>query len=183
MADVPHELSAQVGDRGEDASCDDVTLDLGEPQLDLAELGRVSRHEVQVDVGVPIQELGDLLGLVRTQVVGDHVDLLGRRLVDEDVCQEGDELRRSVPSRSSAQHLAGFGVECCVRRQRAMSVILKAVPLCPAGRRRQDQVLAVGAWIAVFSSTQNTAACAGEFTYSPMTSTALRSKSGSFEAM
>jgi hypothetical protein len=39
------------------------------------------------------------------------------------------------------------------------------------------------AWIAVFSSTQNTAACAGGLTYSPMMSAALRSKSGSFEAM
>ena len=126
MADVPHELSAQIGNRGEDAACDDVTPDLGEP-------GRVSRRKVQVDVGVPIQELGDLFGLVRRQVVGDHVDLLGRRLVDDDVCQEGDELRRSVPRRSFAQHLAGFGVERGVQRQRAMPVVLKAVPLCPAG--------------------------------------------------
>ena len=46
MADVPHQFSPQVGDGGEDAACDDVTLDLGEPQLDLVEPGRVSRREV-----------------------------------------------------------------------------------------------------------------------------------------
>ena len=49
MADVAHQFSPQVGDGGEDAACDDVTFDLGEPQLDLVEPGRVSRREVQVD--------------------------------------------------------------------------------------------------------------------------------------
>ena len=39
------------------------------------------------------------------------------------------------------------------------------------------------AWIAVFSSTQNTAACAGGFRYSPITSAALASKPGSLEIM
>ena len=47
MADVPHELSAQIGDGGEDATGDDVALDPGEPQFDLVEPGRVSRREVQ----------------------------------------------------------------------------------------------------------------------------------------
>src|SRR6516165_6096456 len=49
LADVPHELSAQIGDGGEDATGDDVVLDLGEPQFDLVEPGRVSRREVQPD--------------------------------------------------------------------------------------------------------------------------------------
>src|SRR5437764_15210599 len=84
LADVAHELSAQIGDGSEDATGDDVALDPGEPQLDLVEPGRVSRREVQVDSGVPVQELGDRLGLVRRQVIGDPVDLLGRRLVDDD---------------------------------------------------------------------------------------------------
>jgi len=77
---------------GEDASGDEVPLDLGEPQFDLV-------------------EPGDLLRLLRRQVIGDHVDLFGRGLVDHDVCQEGDELRRSVPRRGFAYHLAGFSVE------------------------------------------------------------------------
>ena len=44
-----HELSVQIGDGGEDAKSDDVALDLGEPQFDLVEPGRVSRREVQPD--------------------------------------------------------------------------------------------------------------------------------------
>ena len=49
LADVPHELSAQIGDGGEDATGDDVALDPGEPRFDLVEPGRVSRREVQPD--------------------------------------------------------------------------------------------------------------------------------------
>src|SRR5215472_8357646 len=49
LADVPHELSAQIGDGGEDATGDDVLVDPGEPQFDLVEPGRVSRREVQPD--------------------------------------------------------------------------------------------------------------------------------------
>jgi hypothetical protein len=49
LAEVPHEHSAQIGDRGEDAAGDDVALDPGEPQFDLVEPGRVSRREVQPD--------------------------------------------------------------------------------------------------------------------------------------
>src|SRR5499433_2285204 len=49
LADVPHELSAQIGDGGENATGDDVPLDPGEPQFDLVEPGRVSRREVQPD--------------------------------------------------------------------------------------------------------------------------------------
>jgi len=49
LADVPHELSAQIEDGGEDATGDDVLLDPGEPQFDLVEPGRVSRREVQPD--------------------------------------------------------------------------------------------------------------------------------------
>src|SRR5260370_5933686 len=49
LADVPHELSAQIGDGGEDATGDDIALHPGEPQFDLVEPGRVSRREVQPD--------------------------------------------------------------------------------------------------------------------------------------
>jgi hypothetical protein len=64
-----------------------------------------------------------------------------------------------------------------------MAIVLKAVPLRPAWDSGRTGSLRSSDWIAVFSSTQNTAACAGGFTYSPIMSAALRSKSGSFEAM
>ena len=48
MADVTHQFSLQVWQRGEHASGDDIALDLGEPQLHLVEPGGVGRSEVQL---------------------------------------------------------------------------------------------------------------------------------------
>jgi integrase len=39
LADIAHEFSLQVGHRGEHATSDDVSLDLGEPQFDLVQPG------------------------------------------------------------------------------------------------------------------------------------------------
>src|SRR6266478_7235153 len=102
LADVAYEFLAQVGDRGKDAASANVTLDLAEPQFDLVEPGRVGRGEVQMDIGVALQEVADLVGLVRREVVCDHVNLLAARLIDDNVRQEGDELGRSVPRRGLA---------------------------------------------------------------------------------
>ena len=63
LTDVAHELSLQVGHRGEDAAGDDVALDLGEPELDLVQPGRVRRSEVQVNIGVCCEEFVDRLVL------------------------------------------------------------------------------------------------------------------------
>jgi len=37
LADVPHDLSAQIGDGGADVTGDDVARDPGDPQFDLVE--------------------------------------------------------------------------------------------------------------------------------------------------
>jgi hypothetical protein len=49
-----------------------------------------------MNVGVLAEELFDQLGLVRREVVGDHMDLLALGLVRHDVGEEGDELGRRV---------------------------------------------------------------------------------------
>jgi hypothetical protein len=47
--DLASEFASPVGYRGEDAARDDLAFDLGEPDLDLIEPGRVSRREVKAD--------------------------------------------------------------------------------------------------------------------------------------
>jgi len=89
------------------------------------------------------QEVFDLLTLVRREIVRDHMDLLAAWLVDHDVGEECDELRGSVPLCSFAQHLAGLGVEGGVQRERAVTEVLKAVPLGPARGERQDGIFAI----------------------------------------
>ena len=65
------------------------------------------------------------------------------RLVDDDVGQERDELGGGVLRGGLAEHLAGLGIERRVQRQRAVTVVLKAVPLCASRRAWRHRVLAV----------------------------------------
>ena len=93
-----------------------------------------------MNVAVGVQEIFDLSGFVRREVVGDHVDFFATRLIDHDVSQERDELGRGVTRRGLAQHLSGFGIEGGVKRERAMPVVFEAVPLSPPWGQWQDRV-------------------------------------------
>ena len=103
VADVAQELFPQIGDRGEHAPCDHVALDPAEPQFHLIEPGEIGWGEVQLHVGVLGEEGLDLLSLVRREIVSDHVDFLAARLVEHDVGEKGDELRRGVARGGLAQ--------------------------------------------------------------------------------
>ena len=83
------------------------------------------------------------LALVSREVVGDHMDLFAARLVDHDVGEEGDELRRGMSLGGLAQHLAGLGVEGGIERQGAVTEVLKAMAFRPARGERQDRILAI----------------------------------------
>ena len=183
MTDVAHELARQVLDRGEDPAGDHIAFDPGEPQFNLIEPRGIGRSEMQVHLGMLGQELCDPLGLMRREVVGDDVDLAA--LGCSATIWPRKATNSSVVWRAAVltQDLAAFGVERSVERERAMPIVLEAVALGPPGLSGNTGSRRSRAWIAVFSSTQNTAACCGGLTYSPITSAALRSKSGSSEAM
>jgi len=57
------------------------------------------------------------------------VDLFATWLVDHDVGEERDELRRGVPRGGLTQNLAGLGVERGVQRQGTVAEVLEAVTL------------------------------------------------------
>src|SRR5438132_2769128 len=107
-ADVAHQLSAQVSGGGEDASCDNVTLQLLEPELDLVEPGRVSGREVQPHVGMQAQEVLDPAGLMRGEVVEDDVDLAAAGMRGNQAAEKSHELFAGVSCRGPAEHLAGL---------------------------------------------------------------------------
>src|ERR1035437_9466755 len=90
--DVASEFASQVGDRGEDAARNDLAFDLGEPDLDLVEPGRVSGREVKPDPRMLLEELADRLSFVRGKIVEDDVNLLPRRAQGYDLLQKGHEL-------------------------------------------------------------------------------------------
>lgn len=103
------------------------------------------------------------------------MNLLAARLVDDNVCQEGDELRGRVSSGCLSQYLAGLGVVRCIQRQRAVSEVFKAVALSASRRKGQHRVLPVECLDrGLLIDTENTAACARGFRYNRMTSAAFR---------
>src|SRR5918993_3384387 len=90
MPDVATNLAGEVSDRREDAAREEIPLDLGKPELDLVEPRGIRGREVEMDVGMVQQERANRLGLVRGQVVGDHVNLLSLRLAGYDVTEKRD---------------------------------------------------------------------------------------------
>ena len=76
MSDIAHELSFEIRHRGKDATGDDVAFDLGEPEFNLVEPGRLRRGKVQMHSRVLGEERLNPRGLVRREVVGDHMNLL-----------------------------------------------------------------------------------------------------------
>ena len=56
MADIAHDLAVEVGLGFEDAACNEISLDLGEPDLDLIEPRGIGRGEMELDVGMGAQK-------------------------------------------------------------------------------------------------------------------------------
>jgi hypothetical protein len=86
------------------------------------------------------QERLDLFGLVRREIIEDHMNRLPPRSMRREVGQERDELGRRVPFGGTAEDLSRSRVERRIKRQRAMPGVLKAVSFRAAWRQRQDRI-------------------------------------------
>ena len=75
-ADVFAQFVAEVGDGGEDAARNDVTLDFSESEFYLIEPGRVGGREVKTNVRVFDQKAFDILGLMCGQIVEHNMNFL-----------------------------------------------------------------------------------------------------------
>src|SRR5260370_24969869 len=89
-----------MGSRGKDAAGDHLAFDLGQPDLDLVEPGRVSGREVKPDSRMLLEEIADRLSFVCGELVEDDVNLLPRRAQGYDLLQKGDELTAGVAGRA-----------------------------------------------------------------------------------
>src|ERR1035437_3515223 len=138
--DVASEFASQVGNRGEDAARDDLAFDLGEPDLDLVEPGRVSGREVKPDSRMLLEELADRLSFVGGEIVEDDVNLLPRRAQGYDLLQKGHELVAGVASGSFAVNATGGGIERRIQGERSVPVVLEAVAFGTSRRERQDGI-------------------------------------------
>jgi hypothetical protein len=143
--DVAAELASQIGNRSEDAARDDVAFDLGEPEFDLVEPGRVSGRKVKPNSRMVLDELADRLSFVGGEVVEDDVNLLPRRAQGYNLLQKGDELATGVAGGGFAVDAAGGGIERCILRRACRagtrSRAVRRVPAKAAGRDRDDPKL------------------------------------------
>ena len=96
MPDVSHEFLCEIVDEGEDAACNDVAFDLGEPDFDLIEPGRIGRSVVNLNLGMRSKELLNASGFMCGKIVGDDVDFTPARLVRDDLGKKRDKFLAGV---------------------------------------------------------------------------------------
>src|SRR5271169_473758 len=87
-----------------------------------------------------LEELADRWSFVRGEIVEDDVNLLPRRAQGYDLLQKGDELTAGMAGSGFAVDATGGGIQCRIQRERAMPVVLEAVPFGASGRERQDGI-------------------------------------------
>ncbi|HXM22147.1 MAG TPA: hypothetical protein VN948_12880 [Terriglobales bacterium] len=112
--DVAAEFASQVRNRSEDAPRDDLAFDLGEPDLDLIEPGRVSGREMKPDSRMLLEELADGLSFVGGEIVEDDVNPLPRWAQGDDLLQKGDELAAGMVGSGFAVDATGGGIQRCI---------------------------------------------------------------------
>ncbi len=123
------------------------------------------------------EKLIDFLGLVRREIVCNHMDLFALRLVRDEIRQKCHKLGRGVAFSRLAEDIAGLGIEGCVQRQRAMTVVLEAMAF-GATQRAAEPDPCGERWIAVFRRRRTPPRAAVITGLAPMTSAAFASKFG-----
>src|SRR4029453_3084442 len=134
MPDVASNLSGEVSHRGEHPACEQIAFDLGKPELNLVQPGRVRRGEVEMDVRVLYQERANGLRLVRREVIGNDVNLAPARLTGNDVAEELHKGGAGMARHGLRKHFTGFRIERRQQRQRPAPVVFEA--MAPRGTGR-----------------------------------------------
>jgi hypothetical protein len=88
VTDVAQEFAPQIGDGTEDASRDQIALDLGEPEFHLVEPGGVGWGVMKYHGRMALQERRHSFGFMGRRVVGDDVNRAPGRLVGDNLSQK-----------------------------------------------------------------------------------------------
>ena len=134
MPDISSNLAREIWHGRKDPAREEITLDLGEPEFDLVQPGRVGRREVHVHLGMRNQKRPNGLRFMGRQIVGNHVNLSPLGLTGHNLAEKLDERRAGMPRHGLAEHLARLRVERGKQREGAVPVIFKAMPFGAAWR-------------------------------------------------
>ena len=156
MANVAHDFAMEVGLGFEDATCNKIPLDFGEPDLDLIEPRGVGGGVMELDVGVGAQEALDRFSLMSREVVGNNMNLSVGGLSGDHLAQELYKLSTGMAVGCLAQDFAGGRVQGRIERKSAVAKVFESVTFGPSGRERQDGIQTIkGLNGALFIDTEN----------------------------
>ena len=162
MADIADDLAVEVGLGFEDAACNEVSLDLGEPDLDLIKPRGIGRSVMEFDVGMGAQILNGCSFMSR-KVVSYDMNVGFGGLSCDHLGEKLHELSAGVAVSCLSQDLAGGRVQGRIERKSAVAKVFESVTLARPGESGKMGSRRSRAWMALFSSTQKTAAWAGGF--------------------
>ena len=80
---------------------------------------------MQMNRRMVFKEVLDRLTFMSRKIVGDDMDFFSPGLIGNDVVEEGDKFSGGVSCCSLTEYLTRFGIESCIQRERAMSVVSK----------------------------------------------------------
>jgi hypothetical protein len=140
LADVAHELGAQIGDRVKDAACDDMALNFGEPVFNLVQPRGISRRVVDSDIGVGLKEGIHQPCLMSREVIGNDMDRLASGLRGDDLFKEAHKLGTGVAFGRSAENFSALRLQSGIERKRPVAKVFKPMRLGSARRKWQDGI-------------------------------------------
>src|ERR687898_1378932 len=109
--DVASNLAREVGNGAEDATREQVALNLRKPQFDLIEPGGIRGREVEMDAGMRVEEGLHAFGFVGREVIDNHMNLPTPWLRCDNVAEKLDERRTRVARHRLADDLAGGRIQ------------------------------------------------------------------------
>ena len=133
MTDIAHDLSVEVGLGFEDAACNEVSLDLREPDLDLIEPRGIGRGVMELDVGMGAQKALNRCRFMSRKVVGDDMNTGFGRLSSDHLGKKFHELSAGMAVSCLSQDLAGGRVQGRIKRKSAVAKVFESVTFGPPG--------------------------------------------------
>ena len=116
---------------------------------------------MKLPLGISLEKFCDLVGLVCGQVIQNDVNLLVRLTAGDHLFEESDEFRTGVPLGSLALHLPRLTSSAAYKDNVPLRRYSKPCRSSRPGDNGSTGSRRSSAWMAVFSSMQNTAACCG----------------------
>ena len=146
MADIADDLAVEVGLGFEDAACNEVSLDLGEPDFDLIKPRGIGRSVMEFDVGMGAQKALNGCSFMSRKVVSYDMNVGFGGLGSDHLGEKFHELSAGVAVSCLSQDLAGGRVQGRIERKSTVAKVFETVTFGPGPERaarwdRDDQGL------------------------------------------